>query len=68
MEDEVEEVMMVNVQVGTQDLDPFDLGPIMTAVNRKSKKRKRRIAEVEEDVDVWGGDECSVHNKSSYFF
>lgn len=54
---------MANVQVGTQDLDPFDLGPIMAAVSRESRRWKRRIAEVEEDVEVQGGDECSVRNK-----
>lgn len=56
------------VQSGTQDSDPFKLGPIIAAVKRKSRQLKRRIAEVVEEVKVLGEEDSSVQHKMALIF
>lgn len=41
-------------QSGTHNSDPFELGHIIAAVSRESRRRKRMIMEVDEEVEVTG--------------
>lgn len=53
-------------QSGTQDLDLFELGPIIAVVSRESRQWKRHIAEVVEEVEVLGGEDSSVQHKKAF--
>lgn len=52
----------------TQDSDPFQLGPIIAAISRESRRRKRRIEEVEEEVDGTDREVNSNGNKRALIF
>ena len=62
-EQQAGEGMVGVAQSGTQDSDPFELGPIIAAVSRESRRRKRRITEVEGEVEVTGWDDRSIRHK-----
>lgn len=52
----------------TQDSDPFQLGPIIAAISRESRRRKRRIEEVEDEVDGTDREVNSNGNKRALIF
>lgn len=62
--DEVQEVMVDGEGYHeTQDSDPFQLGLIIKAISRDSRRRKRRIEEMDEVIDGTTREVSSIGNK-----
>lgn len=47
----------------TKDSDPFVLSPIIEAINREIRRQKRRIEEMEDEVDRTNREVASKGNK-----
>lgn len=55
-----------NLTNWTQDSDPFELGPIIDAISREGRRQKRRIEEVEEEIEGMGTDDTCIPNKRAF--
>ncbi|KAM1791930.1 hypothetical protein ACFX12_035840 [Malus domestica] len=51
--------------LGTQNSDPFNLGPIIEAISRERKAKKRVLMEVERFEDVMATESRSIRRRSS---
>lgn len=53
---------------GTQDLGPFNLGPIIAAITNEQSRKKRKNKDMEEGSKEKNRDERRVQNRRILYF